>query len=387
MARKAPRRTVILGALLLLLLVVVFAVNYYYAADAVTRSRDFQSNVPLADNTNTSSSRITHSPDATADNEALRYIPHTTLQTWSERDYLIVFGIPSVDIASRRSRRSLQRSTCWQFPGVARRANNFTGDMLVLYVLARHPSHGYRYSAALLKEVEAYHDVITLPMNEGRPSTKNLEYSSSSWGLEAQIALSRKVFLWFDLALRLFPRIRYITKADDDVFVRVPQFLSDLRLLPLRGIYWGRAFPALVRRGNVSVKFRYTSGMCYTLSRDVAKHFVSYEPLRRLVHLPYSKEREKDFVSLNMSFEDVMVGRILLVESRYTPLFFVAEYPCRFPIIHNGSVSSMESAMFVVVHQQGEDEYALLMDMFGNGTTYMPGVRYFPRRKYIKFVC
>ncbi|KAH9601039.1 hypothetical protein LSM04_007856 [Trypanosoma melophagium] len=101
MARKAPRRTVILGALLLLLLVVVFAVNYYYAADAVTRSRDFQSNVPLADNTNTSSSRITHSPDATADNEALRYIPHTTLQTWSERDYLIVFGIPSVDIASR----------------------------------------------------------------------------------------------------------------------------------------------------------------------------------------------------------------------------------------------------------------------------------------------
>ncbi|ORC86783.1 putative UDP-Gal or UDP-GlcNAc-dependent glycosyltransferase, partial [Trypanosoma theileri] len=81
----------------------------------------------MAKNTSSSS---TDSPDATMMNESLRYIPHSTLQTWRERDYLIVFGIPSVDINSRRRRRYLQRTTCWQFPGVARRANNFTGAML-----------------------------------------------------------------------------------------------------------------------------------------------------------------------------------------------------------------------------------------------------------------
>ncbi|ORC79979.1 UDP-Gal or UDP-GlcNAc-dependent glycosyltransferase, partial [Trypanosoma theileri] len=91
----------------------------------------------------------------------------------------------------------------------------------------------------LLKEADEYHDIITLPMNEGRPNTTKLEYSSSGWGLDAQMGMNRKTFLWFELALRLFPRVNYITKADDDMFLRVPQFLSDLRVIPLRGIYWG----------------------------------------------------------------------------------------------------------------------------------------------------
>ncbi|ORC86787.1 UDP-Gal or UDP-GlcNAc-dependent glycosyltransferase, partial [Trypanosoma theileri] len=124
MARKAPRRTVIYGTLLLFLLVVVFIGHYYYLdVDMVFQSSESHSNIPFSKNT---SSMNTDSPDATMMNESLRYIPHSTLQTWRERDYLIVFGIPSIDIDSRRRRRDLQRTTCWQFPGVARRANNFT---------------------------------------------------------------------------------------------------------------------------------------------------------------------------------------------------------------------------------------------------------------------
>ncbi|ORC84482.1 putative UDP-Gal or UDP-GlcNAc-dependent glycosyltransferase, partial [Trypanosoma theileri] len=111
MVCKAPRRAVIYGTLLLFLLVVVFIGDYYLDADMVVQSSESHSNIPLAKNTR---SRNTDSPDATMMNESLRYIPHSTIETWRERDYLIVFGIPSVDIDSRRRRRDLQRTTCWQ---------------------------------------------------------------------------------------------------------------------------------------------------------------------------------------------------------------------------------------------------------------------------------
>ncbi|KEG06638.1 putative UDP-Gal or UDP-GlcNAc-dependent glycosyltransferase, partial [Trypanosoma grayi] len=101
----------------------------------------------------------------------------------------------------RRRRRTLQRSSCWRFPGVATRANNFSGAMLVLYVFGRHPSHNFTYSLALQREAEQWNDVIALPMNEGRPSTNKTIAGGLKWGNEAEIGLSRKVFLWFDMAL------------------------------------------------------------------------------------------------------------------------------------------------------------------------------------------
>ncbi|ORC84779.1 putative UDP-Gal or UDP-GlcNAc-dependent glycosyltransferase, partial [Trypanosoma theileri] len=143
-----------------------------------------------------------------------------------------------MDVDGRRRRRYLQRTTCWQFPGVARRANNFTGAMLVLYVLARHPSQGYEYSESLLKEVADYHDVITLSMNEGRV-TSNSSILFAKWGVEAGVGLSRKTYLWFEMALRLFPSVKYISKGDDDMFLRVPQFLTDLISMNDKIIYWG----------------------------------------------------------------------------------------------------------------------------------------------------
>ncbi|KAF8307981.1 hypothetical protein TcBrA4_0002420 [Trypanosoma cruzi] len=49
-------------------------------------------------------------------------------------------------------------------------------------------------------------------------------------------------------------------------------------------------------------------GWCYTMSSDVAEALVSYEPLRRLAYLPYSKECEEEFLSIHMQHEDVMGG-------------------------------------------------------------------------------
>ncbi|EKF27451.1 UDP-Gal or UDP-GlcNAc-dependent glycosyltransferase, putative, partial [Trypanosoma cruzi marinkellei] len=165
--------------------------------------------------------------------------------------------------------------------------------MLVLYVLGRHPSHGYDYSAALLEEAAQWNDVVALPMNEGRVTTNKTVGDYGDWGDEADVGMTRKTYMWFDLALRLFPTARYIAKGDDDIFLRVPLFVAHLRLLPRRGIYMGfhvgtTQYKKMGLPGNT-----FMIGWCYTLSRDVAEALVSYKPLRRLAYLPYSKERDE----------------------------------------------------------------------------------------------
>ncbi|KAF8283827.1 putative UDP-Gal or UDP-GlcNAc-dependent glycosyltransferase [Trypanosoma cruzi] len=71
--------------------------------------------------------------------------------------------------------------------------------MLVLYVLGRHPSHGYEYSAALLEEAKQWQDVVALPMNEGRVTTKKKICGGGSWGDEAEIGMTRKVYMCLTL--------------------------------------------------------------------------------------------------------------------------------------------------------------------------------------------
>ncbi|KAF8288872.1 UDP-Gal or UDP-GlcNAc-dependent glycosyltransferase, putative [Trypanosoma cruzi] len=126
---------------------------------------------------------LRHSRAAAADDAALAYISRRVVDTWSRREYLVVLGIISTDEEARQTRRNLQRTTCGRFPGVATRANNFTGAMLVLYALGRHPSHGYDYSAALLEEVAQWNDVVALPMKEGRvsPDKKKKKKKIGRW--------------------------------------------------------------------------------------------------------------------------------------------------------------------------------------------------------------
>ncbi|KEG15190.1 putative UDP-Gal or UDP-GlcNAc-dependent glycosyltransferase [Trypanosoma grayi] len=317
---------------------------------------------------------------------AFLHVPSHVVLGWGERDFLIVFGIPSVDLDERRRRRDLQRSTCWQFPGVATRRNNFSGAMLVLYVLAQHPLHNYTYSAEALKEVAEWHDVVTLAMNEGSPTTTKRVGGRGFWGNEAEIGMSRKTFMWFDLAYRMFPNVSYIAKGDDDMFIRVPQYLADLRSLPRHGLYWGFFVRSTVQRGETKFRFRYAAGTCMTLARDVVHQFVSYKPLQRLVHLPYSREREAEFFSLNMNHEDMMVGRVL-AETRYPNLVVALEGWCRFHNVHVGIPIRPVTQYSVVVHHLWESEYSMFMRRFGKDVA--PGPYRFRRNRkgLIRFIC
>ncbi|PWV12651.1 putative UDP-Gal or UDP-GlcNAc-dependent glycosyltransferase [Trypanosoma cruzi] len=312
---------------------------------------------------------LRHPRAAAVDDAALAYIPRRVVDTWSRREYLIVLGIPSTDDEARRTQRNLQRSTCWRFPGVATRANDFTGAMLVLYVLGRHPSHGYEYSAALLEEASQWNDVVALPMNEGRVSPEKKVGVGGYSGIEASIGMTRKTYMWFDLAHRLFPTARYIAKGDDDMFLRVPLFVAHLRLLPRRGIYMGYHMlppsgPERYIRG-----YTFMVGWCYTLSRDVAEALVSYKPLRRLTYLPYSKERDDEFALLRFYSEDAMVGWVLENEVKYQPMVYVEMLPCHFHDARNGTGHSQVVPTSMCVHHVLEDDYAALMARFGNDTS------------------
>ncbi|ESL05882.1 UDP-Gal or UDP-GlcNAc-dependent glycosyltransferase [Trypanosoma rangeli SC58] len=311
-----------------------------------------------------------HPRTAAADDTALAYIPRSVVDTWGRRHYLIVLGVPSVDDEVKRRRRNLQRSTCWRFPGVATRANDFSGAMLVLYVLGRHPAHGYNYSAALQEEAAQWHDVVALPMNEGRVTTRKT--GDDDWGIEVAMAVSRKTYMWFDLALRLFPTASYIAKGDDDIFLQVPRFLVNLRLLPRRGIYMGSQFLLPVSEKDESNGVFFMIGWCYTLSRDLAEALVSYKPLERLVYLPYSKEQEDEIFSINMDHEDIMVGRVLLQEVKPPSLVNVRAFDCLFGNIRNATGHSQVVPSSICIHHVREEDYAALMARFGHDTSPFP---------------
>ncbi|ESL05254.1 UDP-Gal or UDP-GlcNAc-dependent glycosyltransferase [Trypanosoma rangeli SC58] len=304
-----------------------------------------------------------------ADDAALAYIPRSVVDTWSRRNFLIVLGIPSTDTEARRRRRNLQRSTCWRFPGVATRANDFSGAMLVLYLLGRHPEHSYNYSAALQEEAARWHDVVALPMNEGRVVPEKKVGVAGYSGVEAAIGMSRKTYMLFDLALRLFPTATYIAKGDDDMFLRVPLFMATLRLLPRRGVYMGSHGGSGLWVKNRMIRVTFMVGWCYTLSRDVAEALVSYKPLRRLVYLPYTEERREEFFWIHMQYEDVMVGRVLLQEVKYRPLVHVKVLPCHFHDIRNDTGHSQVVPSSMLLHHVREDDYAALMARFGNDTS------------------
>ncbi|RHW71108.1 UDP-Gal or UDP-GlcNAc-dependent glycosyltransferase [Trypanosoma brucei equiperdum] len=300
--------------------------------------------------------------------EALAYVPSTVLRQWEDAEYLVVFGVPSVDINVRRRRRHLQRMTCWAYGGVARRANDFVGSMLPLYILARHPDNNYVFTSAALEEAEKWNDVITLPMNEGRVSTKKQVGQDGKWGVEAEVGMSRKTFMWFDLSLIVFSRAAYIAKGDDDMFLRVPQYLVDLRDLPRRGVYWGTIDRYTVGR----TRFNYAFGWCYTLARDVAKQFVSYGPLREVVNSSSSVLSMFTIKRFYLLAEDAMVGLTLQRAGYASKILYIREKKCSFHNVHAGPTVVAVTDSSVMVHHVREDEYEKLKQRFANERDVAP---------------
>nr|CCC91211.1 putative UDP-Gal or UDP-GlcNAc-dependent glycosyltransferase [Trypanosoma congolense IL3000] len=292
--------------------------------------------------------------------QALQLVPTEVAATWRQRSFLVALGFLSPDNNERRRRRYLLRLTSFKYKGVATKSNNFTGELITTFILARHPDYNFTYSPKLKEEARHWNDVIALPMNEGRVSTNKKTGDGTHWGPETEIGMSRKVFHWYDLALHLFRNVSFISKADDDAFLHVPQFLADLHVLPRRRVYWGYMKPMTVKD-----PFYFAAGILYTLSRDVSEAFVAYEPLRKIIRVPYSKEREMEFKPLILENEDIMVARVISY-LKLDSLRYYVESCCRFNDLNYGFCSGVRHSS-VIIHGVKEEQYMEMVNRLYDG--------------------
>ncbi|KEG06098.1 putative UDP-Gal or UDP-GlcNAc-dependent glycosyltransferase, partial [Trypanosoma grayi] len=140
------------------------------------------------------------------------------------------------------------------------------------------------------------------------------------------------------------------------------------------GVYWGVPCDGIILKGNVTHKCDFFNEIMYTLAMDVVPQFVSFEPVRRLAHLSYSKEREEQFFQYSMTAEDVMVGQILRLEVQYPALVVVEDSWRRFHFARSSSGRFVVRPISLVLHLSREADYLTLMHMFCNDTSYRKSV-------------
>ncbi|KAK7197589.1 phosphoglycan beta 1,3 galactosyltransferase [Novymonas esmeraldas] len=85
-------------------------------------------------------------------------------------------------------------------------------------------------SSALWQEALTHRNVVWIDMmTDRRPTTDKKLGDTSKWGLGTEVGMSQKLILWLEYAYHAFPTVPFIVKGDDDSYMKVPQFLSDVR--------------------------------------------------------------------------------------------------------------------------------------------------------------
>ncbi|CBZ23740.1 phosphoglycan beta 1,3 galactosyltransferase 1 [Leishmania mexicana MHOM/GT/2001/U1103] len=189
-------------------------------------------------------------------------------------------------------------------------------------------------SAALWQEALHYRNSLWLDFLTDRKSTTKKKMGMRiSWGIPTEVGMSQKVVIWLNYAYAAFPDVPYIMKGDDDMYLKVPQYLSDLR--HVRGgwrkprnltatiPYNGVIPPTLGIDDTEECLYRvwwlyssriiFGNGVGYTLDRRliqaVLNPFDDFNALlMKLVTNPYKSSLNKEYLSLIMQYEDKLVG-------------------------------------------------------------------------------
>jgi phosphoglycan beta-1,3-galactosyltransferase len=143
--------------------------------------------------------------------------------------------------------------------------------------------------------------------------------------------MTQKLILWLEYAYHAFPDVPYIMKSDDDTYLKVPQFLRNIRHIrsgfkdafpevapAVRDapgitekepcIYWGSKYSS--RKWG---RLRYHTGSGYMLHRRLVQVFVGGNDARTLKQLqltltPYDMAEKRTYTNLVMDVEDAFVG-------------------------------------------------------------------------------
>ncbi|KAL7711030.1 phosphoglycan beta 1 3 galactosyltransferase 5 (SCG5) [Lotmaria passim] len=131
-------------------------------------------------------------------------------------------------------------------------------------------------STALWQEALAHRNALWVDMvTDRRPTTKKKLGEGGNWGLPVEVGMSQKLILWLEYAYHAFPDVPYIMKGDDDTYLKVPQFLNDVRYIQ-RGRS-GRALSELTRSDGGSAALgrrELKSGGLSVLGQSLAKYRV-----------------------------------------------------------------------------------------------------------------
>lgn len=157
-----------------------------------------------------------------------------------------------------------------------------------------------------------------------------------------------------------------MAKGDDDAFVHAHQYLVDLHKLPRQNVYWGNIWLNLL--GD---PYYVASGLLYTLSKDMAKMLVAYEPIWPLIRKPYSWRLRRNLTLFRMENEDIMVGRVLSLATDDS-VTIVVETCCRFHAIDRKQCDTPLRNNFVVIHGVSEEDYARMLDRYSNNKQLVP---------------
>jgi len=265
-------------------------------------------------------------------------------------------------------------------------------------------------SVSVWDEALTYRDVVWIDMLLDRaPTSAKKLGQAGGWGLSAEVGMSKKTMLWLHYAYNAFPDVPYVIKGDDDMFMKVPQMLHDLRFMqagfrrdyrntaraeeaevvpspPPGGgavdaagaavaqhdapcIYWG-PYRFKVR------KVHYASGMFYLLERrllEVVAELLLVKSGSDLFHLvltDFDARLKKHYYAAGMSHEDVMIGMILSKQRQRmketcenSEVRYVLDHTDRFFDVRGGRSNAVTWSA-VVVHHCRASEMMFLWNFF-----------------------
>ncbi|EAN76242.1 UDP-Gal or UDP-GlcNAc-dependent glycosyltransferase, putative [Trypanosoma brucei brucei TREU927] len=293
---------------------------------------------------------------------SIRFVSQDVRRIWEIEDYLVVAGIPSIDNDERFRRKNLQRQTCWSYPEVARKSNNFTGKLLIIYALSAHTNNNCELKEIVEEEAELNQDVIILPVCDVNPTTSKKVGEAGNWGWEPEITMSRKTYLWFKFAVEIFkPTNPYIMKADDDIFMRVPLYLKYLYGLPREKLNVARAVGELDE--SIAKLTWYVVGYANTISRGVVKEIVGFSQISKLLTSRISFRNFDKYIEYAALNEDIMVGEVIRHKMKLEGLLTVGMQDCHYVMHVKRPLDRFvkENPKLIVFHHIAEEEYKWLM--------------------------